>query len=42
MQFTEDLRLAVRIYERYMLEVYGTTPTRNTEVQIDATEDDED
>lgn len=39
-QFTADIRLAVSIYERYMLETFGTMPTNSTaEVQHDSQDD---
>lgn len=42
-QFTDDVRLAVRTYERYMLEVHNTVPTcnSNAEVTYDTEDDDQ-
>jgi uracil-DNA glycosylase len=33
-QFSEDMRLAVKVYERYLLEVYGTTPSGDSDAEV--------
>jgi uracil-DNA glycosylase len=32
--FSDDLRLALKIYERYMLEAYGTTPSSDSDAEV--------